>query len=376
MRAQQLRITIVAPSLLGGGAERSIVLLTEGLLLKGHDVTVATLHGQDTDLYNLPAGAVRLALGIAADSRNVIHGCYNNLRRLRVLRRAIRGTRPDVVVSHMCQTNVITAVALAGSGYPVVAVEHSDPATNARGLVWQMLRRITYPQVAKVVSVSEGISGYFSWLTTAKRTVIHNPVKLAELAATSDQAGTIDRRKHRVIAMGRLIYVKGFDRLLSAFKQIADKHPDWELVILGEGQLRSDLEQLRASLGLTGSVRLPGFSKNPFDILRAAQLYVMSSRSEGFPYALLEAMSCGLPAIAMDCESGPREIIRDGVDGILVPAGDVDGLADALDRLMTDKQERQSLAAHAPEVLFRFGLETTIARWETLFAEVVKTDGK
>jgi glycosyltransferase involved in cell wall biosynthesis len=176
--------------------------------------------------------------------------------------------------------------------------------------------------------------------------------------------------------MGRLIQVKGFDRLLSAFKQLADTHPDWELVILGEGELRPELERQRTQLGLADRVHLPGFSDNPFLILRAAKLFVMTSHSEGFPYALLEAMSCGLPAVAMDCESGPREIIRPGVDGLLVADGDVDSLAAALDRLMTNEPERQTLAARAAEVLDRFGLEKIITQWEKLFAEVVSRDGR
>jgi len=176
--------------------------------------------------------------------------------------------------------------------------------------------------------------------------------------------------------MGRLVPLKGFDRLLSAFKLAADKIPGWRLVIIGEGELRPELEQIIARCGLTESVQLTGLIQDPFAVMRQSRFFVMSSLSEGFPYALLEAMACGLPAIAMDCPSGPREIIRDGVDGIIVPDGDVDALATAMQRLMTDEPERQRLAAHALEVREEFNADKIIQLWQELCTEILERDNR
>jgi len=164
--------------------------------------------------------------------------------------------------------------------------------------------------------------------------------------------------------------VKGFDRLLAACADLAHKHANWQLIILGEGEMRSELEQQIKTLGLTGRVRLKGFVSNPFATFRESEFFVMSSRSEGFPYALLEAMSSGLPAVAMDCATGPREIIRDGVDGILVPNGDVKALVAAMDHLISEPGERQRLAARAGEVVARFGIDQVVAQWEALFLKL------
>ena len=137
-----------------------------------------------------------------------------------------------------------------------------------------------------------------------------------------------------LIAVGRLIHVKGFDLLIKAFHQIRDQYPDWQLTILGEGAMRSALEELRLQLQLTDRVHLPGLVTNVPDYLRQADLFVMPSRIEGFPMALCEAMACGLPVLAADCLSGPREIIEDGVNGGLVQTEDEIGRASCRERVL------------------------------------------
>ncbi len=361
-----MRITFVTPSLACGGAERCVTVLTRGLLGNGHSVTVITLYKEDSDFYLLPKTAERVALGIDGDSATVIHGLGNNLQRLRILRRAIKASQPDVVISHLCQTNVMTILAVGKTRVPVIVVEHNDPGMNPAGRIWGALRRRTYPRARKLVSVSRGVNAHFSWLSEEKRTVIHNPIDLVE-------DGQVFRRSDNsprpwISAMGRLTRQKGFDLLLQAFAKIAGKHPDWGLMIIGEGELRGELEELTTRLGLSQSVTFTGLLANPLPALRGSKLFAMASRFEGFPYAALEAMACGLPVIYTDCPSGPREIIRDGVDGLLVPNGDVAALATAMDRLMSDDGERRRLAARASEVLERFGAEKIVAQWEDLLA--------
>ena len=385
-----MRITLVSSSLSSGGAERVLVLLAEGFQKNGHRVTGVTFYGTDQDFYKLPDGVQRLALDIVGNSPTLLHALWHKVYRLWVLRRAIQSTQPDVVISFIDQMNVLTSLALTKTGYPLIATEHCDPSMFSYGLIWEKLRRLTYPNIERIVSVSKGVDRYFDWLPKAKRAVIYNPLAPIVLSQTkgkhtsqslfepfSPPNTTRSPKEHPasarlLVAMGRLTQQKGFDLLLQAFARLAYRHPEWTLTILGEGELRTELESLRNSLGLSERVHLPGVVKNPYEILLQADIFVMSSRFEGFGNVLIEAMACGVPVISTDCPSGPNEIIRDGVDGILVPNQDVDALAAAMDRLMSDEKERKRLSVGGIEAVERFSLEKIMGMWEKLLAQVVE----
>jgi glycosyltransferase involved in cell wall biosynthesis len=172
--------------------------------------------------------------------------------------------------------------------------------------------------------------------------------------------------------MGRLNPQKGFDLLLQAFARCAEKHADWSLMILGEGDERPRLEAMASDLGIKDRVTMPGLVKDPLRILRGTDLFVLSSRYEGFPMALVEAMACKLPVISTDCPSGPRDIVRDGVNAILVPPNDVNALAGAMDRLMANQAERQRLGANAVQVIERFSVEKVMNIWDNLLSRTCR----
>lgn len=170
-----------------------------------------------------------------------------------------------------------------------------------------------------------------------------------------------------MLAVGRLTVEKGFDCLIESFSTLAEKHADWVLVILGEGPLHAELQKEVLAKGLENRVHLPGRSGNIGEWYERANLYVMSSRFEGFPNALLEAMAYGVPAVSFDCDTGPRDIIRHDVDGLLVPKGDVAGFTAALDRLMSDAVLRRRFADQALQVRARFSVEQVAGMWESSF---------
>jgi glycosyltransferase involved in cell wall biosynthesis len=283
------------------------------------------------------------------------------------LRRAISETQPDIVISFMDRTNVRTLLATRGLGCPVVVCEQTDPALFDIGHTWKLLRRVVYPFADTLVCPMRQSLARFQAMTRVRGVVIPNPIAVPPDLVPPARRLQGSSKERVLLAMGRLVPQKGFDLLLSAFSTIAQHHPAWKLDILGEGPLLGELQEQAKSLNLEDRVHFCGAVADPFSKLFAADLFVFSSRFEGFGMALAEAMACGLPAVSFDCPEGPASIIRDGVDGVLVPAEDVGALAAALDRLMRDPQERQRLAARAPEVRQRFSVESVLPLWQEIF---------
>jgi glycosyltransferase involved in cell wall biosynthesis len=233
------------------------------------------------------------------------------------------------------------------------------------------LRRITYQWAAGVVmQTQEGLRWLNAKIPRAQGVVIPNPVLLplptAEPILHPDRVVLAGRRL--LLAVGRLDKGKQFGQLLDAFAVLAPQYPSWDLVILGEGPEGLELEQRAARLKLGQRVILPGRAGNIGDWYRRADLFAVTSRYEGFPNTLAEAMAHGCAAVSYDCDTGPRDIIRHEQDGLLVsPVGDVAELTRALGRLMGSDEERSRMGQRAREVRDRYSLEKILAMWDRLF---------
>lgn len=373
-----MRLTLVIPALGAGGAERVMATLANAWAGRGEEVTLLTYDdGQEAPFYPLDPAVHHRSLGIAASSATPWQSVRNNLRRLRVLRRTIAADDPDAIVSFLDQTNVVVLGASLGLGVPVIAAEHIDPAQQPLGRSWRALRRVVYPRAVAIVVLTETARAYFPRAIRRRTHVIPNPVVLdrgGPAAAPGDAPGPGERSGtgSTLIAAGRLTEQKGFDLLLQAFAAVAPRHPGWSLVVWGDGPLRPELERQRDDLGLRQRAFFPGLTDRLHHEMAAAELFVLSSRYEGFPMVLCEAMASGLPAVAFDCPSGPSAIVRDGVDGLLVPPEAVEALSAAMARLMADDGERRALGAQAPAVLDRFGLDRVLARWDDLFGRIAR----
>ena len=365
-----MQLTLVIHSLTSGGAERVVSIMANYWAAKDWTVTLLTMVDESVPpFYNLDARIKYVPLGIAKSSPDPIRALLNNIKRIGTLRSSIIEHKPDAVISFMDTTNVLTLIATWGLNIPVIVDEQIHPAMLSCGRSWEVLRQWTYPRASRVVAITARALSYFSPQIQLRGCVIPNPSPSVDIHEHSS-GKVLD--KPSLIAVGRLEEQKGFDLLLQAFAKLKDRYPEWKLIVLGEGSLRSELESLRNQLGLAERVDFRGVVKNPHDFLKQADIFVMSSRFEGFPNALCEAMACGLPVISTDCPSGPREIIREDIDGILVPNEDVSALAAAMERLMCGEEERKRLAARAPEVTERFSLEKVMGMWEALINEVIR----
>lgn len=364
-----MRLTLIIFSLRGGGAERVMTLMANHWAAKGWRVTLLTYDdGSENPAYRLDTAVIRRPLGIEGKSPGLARALGANLRRIVVIRRAIRESDPEIVISFLDRVNVRTIVACCGLSAPVIVSERVDPAHHGVGPLWRILRRVSYRHASCVVAQTDRALNYFPRAIQRKGHVIPNAVS----RVVRDHWVKAGKRAPVVVAMGRLAYQKGFDQLLRAFSRIAAKHPRWSLVIWGEGSARGELEALRDQLGLQERALLPGWTAEPFHEMRRGGLFVLSSRYEGFAMVLLEAMACGLPVVSFDCPSGAREIVRHGVDGVLVPPGDVCALAAAMDRLLGDDAERNRLATRAVEVSARFGEDRVMEMWEAVLHDAAR----
>jgi glycosyltransferase involved in cell wall biosynthesis len=360
-----MRLTLVISSLGAGGAERVLSGMANYWAVRGRQVTLITLSSSnEPPFYPLAPNVIHIPLGVQMTSPGPVAGVLNNVVRLKALREAICQSRPNVIVSFIDQVNVLTLLATTGLSLPVIVSERIDPTLYRLAWIWELARRWTYPRATQVVVQTAGVATYFRGLRTR---VIPNPVPRQLLRSTSEHR----TEQPVLLAMGRLVDQKGFDLLLHAFSKIASRFPEWSLQIWGEGPKRQALEQLRRELGLSRQVTFPGYTRKTSDVMRAADLFVLSSRFEGFPNVLCEAMACGLPIVSFDCPSGPAEIIRHEHDGLLVPAADVAALASALERAMKNANDRDRWAANASTISDRFDQDRVMALWEDVIDESI-----
>lgn len=359
-------VVFVISSLRMGGAEKMLTLLANHLASSGREVVIMTLESQDAVPAFPLSGVVEVErLGLAGKSDGFFAALVGNFRRIRGLRKAIARRDPEVVISFMEQTNVLCVMA-CGRRFPVICCERTNPAMFSIGRVWSALRRLVYPFAAAVAFQTERAASALPW-TRGNAVVIPNPVFVPR---DGDCDGCPEGPF--VVCLGRLVPEKGFDLFLSAFATAIRSRPDWRAMILGDGPQRMELEALAQELGVRDKVHFAGAVEQVGGPLRRAEIFVLSSRFEGFPSALCEAMACGTAAISFDCPYGPREIIRDGVDGLLVPPGDVEQLAASLGRLMDDEEGRKAMGTAATNVKDRFPMTAVMGLWDALMTRVVR----
>jgi glycosyltransferase involved in cell wall biosynthesis len=363
-----------------GGTIRT-TLETAGELAKRHDVEVASVvRRQDEPSLHVPPGVKLVTLSdlreealgpigrrVAARPTRLMtrhdfrHPVFNLLSDANLLR-YLASARDGVLIGTRPSINVALA-RLAAPSVVRIGQDHMNYATYNDALKAQI--RAVYPRLDLVSTLTEGDA-------TAYRKALRDRTRVECVPNGVPDVGgvraSLDDKV--VVAAGRLTRQKGFDRLLPAWASIADRHPDWELRIFGDGGKMGALRRQVERLGIGESAKLMGFTPRLHEEFARASLYVMSSRREGFPMVLLEAMAVGLPVVSFDCPTGPRDIVREGVDGHVVRNGDREALAQAMSSLMGDEERRRTYGAAAVEGAERYELANIARRWEELFEEL------
>jgi GalNAc-alpha-(1->4)-GalNAc-alpha-(1->3)-diNAcBac-PP-undecaprenol alpha-1,4-N-acetyl-D-galactosaminyltransferase len=352
------KLLLLIAGLQSGGAERQLSDMANYWAARHWRVTLATWSGPEVvDFYPLDARVERVSLEFRAKGSMRWSRLGVNVRRILRLRRLLNSARPDAVLSFMPQSNLLAILAGAGLNLRLVVSERIPPAFH-RELphTWRILRWGAYKWADAVVAQTEDTA---HWLRRNCRTAVTViPNALRSLPTPSCERQTL------VVAVGRLTYQKGFDLLLRAFARIAPTFKDWKLVIIGEGEERQSLTQLRKSLELDDRVEFAGQSSDVVGWMSRAGLIVQPSRFEGFPNVVLEGMGLGAAVISANCPSGPADMIEDGINGRLVPVDDVEGLAKAMAELIANPAERARLGRTASAVRTRYRQEVVMDRWE------------
>jgi GalNAc-alpha-(1->4)-GalNAc-alpha-(1->3)-diNAcBac-PP-undecaprenol alpha-1,4-N-acetyl-D-galactosaminyltransferase len=364
-----MKILLLVSSLGAGGAERVAATLVNSWSAHGHNVTLMPTFSERGECFYQISAAARLVYLADLTGPLVSGRLLAYLQRLRALRRFMAEMSPDVVISFLPNVNIMVLLASRGLGLNTVVCERTDPFEMPVGRLLNVLRAILYPQASRLVVQTEAVASKFRALRrpVPPVAVIGNPIP-EEFAAGEAPLQLSDGVPKRLLAVGRLSEEKRFDRLIQAFASISHRHPGWTLRIVGEGPERAKLESLVAQLCIGGRVELPGRRSDIKVEFMNADVYALTSKFEGFPNALLEAMASGLPCVATDCPSGPSEISEQGRTALLVPVDDSPALECALDELMGNSVKRRELAELARlSVTERFSLEHILERWNKVF---------
>lgn len=380
---KKTKVLFVIPNLGKGGAERVLAILLENLDRSKMQPSCIFYNSQH--IYNIPDDVKIYSLDH--------HGEYNLIKKiiyyikiLFKIKKIINIERPKVVFSFLNRTNLIVIFTrLLSSNFKnntkLIVSERTTPSVELRGKPYRTMKfliKILYPKADKIIVNSEGVKRdlivNFN-LPEEKISVIFNPLDIEKIKRLSKEKVIehlwFDDNIPMIINVGSLSEPKAQEYLLKAFKLVREE-ADCRLVFLGEGEKEEELKQLSVDLGISNDVAFLGFQNNPFKFIGRSDVFVLSSKFEGFPNALIEAMACGVPVISTRCQSGPEEIITDTVNGLLVPVGNEGKLAEAILKVITNPDLSVSMASAAKTTVLKFDVKTAIVNYERLFISEVE----
>lgn len=354
-----MHIACMISSLIKGGSEHVMCNLADYFVQQGNKVTLVTQYRRE-DEYPLNPKVKRILSQIteAEMGRNRIS---NFIRRFQKLRNIWKTEKPDAILVFIGKNNFMALLTAWGLHIPVVVSVRADPNQEYPNRWMRFMARHLFKKAAGVVLQTRECMEFFPKAVKRKSVILHNPVN--EVFFENPYEG---EREHTIVTVGRIDENKNQALLLRAFALIAADYPDYQIILYGKGDQEENLKQLADNLGIADRVIFSGNVSDVADKIKKAGVFVLTSNTEGMPNALIEAMVLGLPVIATDCPcGGPRDLIEDGVNGILTPVGDVDKMKENLQHILNDLQNalhmgqtaRESTAIYREKIVYREWME-------------------
>lgn len=359
------KIFFVLPSLTAGGAERVISTLANGLNTK-YNIHIITLSKSEI-FYTLHKDVnILYCIENIIPSKNIFDSIKLNYLLLKKILFYLKQEKPDIVISFMTSSNILTTIATMIINIPCIISERNFPITNRIPKARRYLRQWLYKKADFLVVQTEEIKAYFSSIITQEKIVIL-PNPIAKELTESRNSNSI--KENIILNVGSLTNQKAQDILIKAFANI--DNDNWRLLIIGEGEKRKEYETLISSLKLDDKVILHGLTKDISLYYNSATVFAFTSLFEGFPNALIEAMHFGLPCISTDCPTGPSKLIRNGENGFLIPINDQGKLENCLTKLISDKNLQHTFGENAIVTTKQFEVDTVILQWDSLIKHLI-----
>lgn len=367
-----MKIAFLIPTLTSGGAERVMTYMANFWAETHHSIILFTMdNAARPPFYPLSPGVQYKPLDLKEENKNLFKKIKHTLHQVASIYKQIKEHNPDVLIAFLDITIFLSIVSTLFLKVKVIVSERNNPYLNRTNNWLQKANNLLYLFADLVVLQTKQIKETFPSYLQHKISVIPNPVsKPIYQLSEEDYARNFVHK--RIVSVGRLEPQKGFNILINVFSKLIEEKPGWSLMIIGEGQERKNLEGLRDALNLTDQIKLPGRIENPLDILKDCTVFILPSYYEGFPNALCEAMSLGLPVISTRCPFGPEEIIQDQVNGLLVPVGDVDALYQSMIKLIESPGLCKCLGEHAKQITNHLNMEKVMQQWEEVINRLVQ----
>ena len=352
-----MKILFVIHGLRSGGAEKVLIMLANYLVTIGYQVSILIFTTEEP-FYDIHSSVKLIKIEHIPDKKGLFPKLKFIFTRVNLLRKIFKNENPDIVISFITMMNIYSIVAAKLARKKIIVSEHTNYTVDSKSISG-FIRRLVYPFADFVVVLTNYDKEQYAFVKNVH--VIKNPLVLS-----NNYTNCV--RENIVLGVGTLIPLKGFDMLIKAFSKLEENA--WKLVILGEGPDREELQNLIDELDLRDKVSLPGMTKDVEKYYRKASIFVLSSRTEGFPGVLCEAIGYGCASIAFDCLTGPSDIIEHNINGILVDPENVNKLSQEIQKLIDDPELRSSLSLHSQKITSLLDIKTISNEWIKLFDSI------